>query len=104
LVSRVNSVGEKTAYALKVQSKYELVKEDQVKAVVDEKNIMSQLHHPFLIQLVATYQDSNFAYILLQLVQGGELYTTIHTATHDYLPETHARFYAACVVEGLGFM
>jgi hypothetical protein len=104
LVSRETSGGERKAYALKVQSKYELCKDGQAKAVVYEKNIMAKLHHPFLIGLVNTYQDESFVYILLDLVQGGELYSYIHTNHGNKLSEDDARFYAACIAEGLGFM
>ena len=104
LVSRTNSIGEQVAYALKVQSKYELIKEGQASAVICEKNIMAKLQHPFLIGLINSYHDETFVYILLQLIQGGELYSYIHTKTHDYLSESSARFYAACIGEGLGYM
>lgn len=101
LVSRKTSSGERMAYALKVQSKYELTRDGQAHAVVYEKNIMSKLHHPFLIGLVNTYQDEDFVYILLQLVQGGELYSYIHNKKHDFVSESIARFYASCIAEGL---
>ena len=104
LVSRKKSDGKRMAYALKIQSKYELVRDGQANAVVYEKNIMAQLHHPFLIGLVNTYQDDHFVYILLQLIQGGELYNYIHTAKSDSLPDKEAKFYAACIASGLGFM
>ena len=73
-------------------------------AVICEKNIMAKLQHPFLIGLINSYHDDTFVYILLQLIQGGELYSYIHSKTHDYLPEDSARFYAACIGEGLGYM
>ena len=38
------------------------------------KNIMAAMSSPFLISLVNTYQDDKFVYMLLGLVQGGELY------------------------------
>lgn len=104
LVSRKKSNGQRAAYALKIQSKYELVKDGQAQAVVDEKNIMANLKHPFLITLVNTYQDENFVYMLLQLIQGGELYNYIHTTTDDVLHDKDAKFYAACISQGLGFM
>jgi hypothetical protein len=104
LVSRVNKEGNRTPYALKVQSKYELVKDGQAKAVVYEKNVMVKLQHPFLLHLVCTYKDDQFVYMLLDLIQGGELYSYIHTKTRDGMPERDARFYGACVAEGLGFM
>lgn len=102
LVSRYTSIGQSKAYALKVQSKYELCSSHQAHAVVYEKEIMARLHHPFLIGLVQTYQDKDFVYILLDLVQGGELYSYIHTPSRDFLPEPDSRFYAACIAEGLG--
>lgn len=136
LVSRKSSLGEPKAYALKVQSKYELVEAGQARAVVYEKNIMAQLHRyvflsavdytaltgpqeltnnpfvrvlvvthsPFIIQLVTTYKDDQFVYMLMSLVQGGELYGLMHTSRRDGLPENRAQFYAAGVAEGLSYM
>ncbi|GAX28827.1 cGMP-dependent protein kinase 1 [Fistulifera solaris] len=103
LVSR-NSHGERVPYALKVQSKYELIQDGQAKAVVQEKNIMATLRHPFLIRLVNSYQDESFVYMVMELIQGGELYNVIHTDDHDSLPEDQARFYGAGISEGLVFM
>jgi len=72
--------------------------------VVREKNIMQQLHHPFLINLVQTYQDEQRVYMLLGLVQGGELFSLLHQATHDGIPEKDAKFYGAGIIEGLSYM
>jgi protein kinase X len=71
------SNGGRKAYALKIQSKYELVRNSQARWIVGtEKNIMAQLHHPFIINLVTTYADTQRVYMLLELVQGGELFST----------------------------
>ena len=83
LVSHLNSDGERYPYALKIQSKYELINSHQAKGVVQEKKIMDQLHHPFLTHLAATYQDKKFIYMLLGLVQGGELFSILHSTTRD---------------------
>lgn len=105
LVSRAgSSQSKRRAYALKVQVKYELCKDGQAKAVVNERNIMARLDHPFIIKLVRTYQDTDFVYMLLEIVQGGELYSYIHSKRHDGVPEGHAKFYAACIAEGLAYM
>ena len=56
LVSRTTSTGKQRVYALKIQSMYELVKNHQAKGVVHEKQIMSQLHHPFICSLVAAFK------------------------------------------------
>lgn len=104
LVSRQASSGERKAYALKVQAKFELVEAGQARAVVHEKNIMAALHSPFLIQLVTTYKDESFVYMLMGLVQGGELYALMHTSKRDGMSEKKAMFYLAGIAEGLGYM
>jgi len=104
LVSRSNRDGIKVPYALKVQSKYELIQNNQASGVVQEKDIMAQLKSPFIIRLVHTYQDSQRVYMLLGLVQGGELYSVLHKSTFDGVPEKSAKFYGAGILEGLSFM
>jgi hypothetical protein len=104
LVSHVSRNGTRHPYALKIQSKYELMQNHQAKGVVQEKNLMQQLNHPFLISLVQTYQDPSCVYMLLGLVQGGELFSLLHQTSYDGISEKDARFYAAGVIEGLSHM
>jgi len=91
-------------YALKQLSKRVLVDRRQVAGVIREKNILCSLDHPFWVNLVSTFRDDNSLYILLKLVQGGELYSVIHTDTHDGIPNDNARFYAACILESLSHL
>jgi hypothetical protein len=104
LVSHVGSDQQRRPYALKIQSKFELIKNHQAKGVVQEKNIMQQLHHPFLTNLVQTYQDVDFIYMLLGLVQGGELFSLLHQTSYDGISEKDTKFYAAGILEGLSHM
>jgi protein kinase A len=104
LTSKVAPDGTNRPYALKVQSKHELIQSKQVKGVIRERNIMSQLKSPFLIRLVQTYQDEQFIYMLLGLVQGGELYSVLHTDGCDGVKEGDAKFYSAGILEGLAYM
>jgi protein kinase A len=104
LVSHAGSDGQRRPYALKIQSKYELICNHQAKGVVQEKNIMQQLHHPFLTNLVQTYQDKQFIYMLVGLVQGGELFSLLHQTSYDGISEKDAKFYAAGILEGLSHM
>ena len=97
-----SSRSRKTPFALKIQSKHELVKNNQAHGTVQERNIMSQLQHPFIIRLFHTYQDSNLIYMLLRLIQGGELYRLIRKG--GPMKESQAKFYAAGIFEGLSYM
>mmetsp|Transcript_24681 Transcript_24681/g.68259 ORF Transcript_24681/g.68259 Transcript_24681/m.68259 type:complete len:789 (-) Transcript_24681:113-2479(-) len=104
LVSRKDSEGSERVYALKIQSKYELVKNHQAKGVVHEKMIMAELHHPFVANLVSSFKDDTFVYMLMDLVQGGELESIMHSETGDTLTDDQAKFYTAGIVEGLAYM
>jgi CRP-like cAMP-binding protein len=104
LVSRPASDGSRMAYALKIQSKYALVENDLADGLLEEKKILTQLQHPFIINLVTTYTDTQRVYMLLGLVQGGELRSILYNSEEDCIPEAEAKFYAACILEGLGYM
>lgn len=92
------------AYALKQLSKHEIIGHRQVKGVIREKNIMSSIDHPFLVNLVSSFQDDCCLYMLIGLVQGGELFSVIHTDTHNGIPNENSRFYAACILEALAHL
>merc|ERR1711933_350803 len=71
---------------------------------IREKNIMASLEHPFVVNLVSTFQDERALYMLIELVQGGELFSVIHTETRDGIPNANSRFYAACILESLSHL
>jgi protein kinase A len=93
-----------TPYALKLLSKREIIGHHQVEGVIREKNIMASLDHPFVVNLVSTFQDERNLYMLIELVQGGELFSVIHTETRDGIPNGNSRFYAACILESLAHL
>lgn len=104
LVSNKNNTSKnKEAFALKVQRKRELLDYNQVGGVIREKNIMASVDSPFIIKLVNVYQDDKCLYMLLRLVQGGELFSVLHNDRNDCVPERSAKFYAAGVFEGLSY-
>ena len=67
---------------------------------------MAALHHPFLANLVDSYQDEKCVYMLMGLVQGGELHAIIHDEKtgRNGVPEAEALFFAAGIHEGLSFL
>mmetsp|Transcript_38336 Transcript_38336/g.80666 ORF Transcript_38336/g.80666 Transcript_38336/m.80666 type:complete len:927 (+) Transcript_38336:361-3141(+) len=92
------------AYALKVQIKRELIDHHQAEGVCREREVMSKIDHPFVIKLVNTSQDHQSVFMLLNLVQGGELFNVMHNDERDCIPEKEVKFYAAGILEGLAYM
>eukprot|EP00588_Corethron_pennatum_P010859 CAMPEP_0194265600 /NCGR_PEP_ID=MMETSP0169-20130528/782_1 /TAXON_ID=218684 /ORGANISM="Corethron pennatum, Strain L29A3" /LENGTH=794 /DNA_ID=CAMNT_0039006095 /DNA_START=96 /DNA_END=2480 /DNA_ORIENTATION=+ len=91
-------------FALKMLSKHDIIGHKQVEGVIREKNILSSVNHPFVVNLVTTYQDDNSLLMLIEYVQGGELFSVIHTERRDGVPFEHARFYSACILESLAHL
>jgi len=97
---------EKTTYALKVQTKHDLVEEGQVESVIQERNIMSKVFHPFIVDFITSFQDEKFVYMVVHLIQGGELFSRVHDVENnaDGIPEHQAKFYALCIADALAYL
>jgi protein kinase A len=94
----------KETFALKVLSKHQLIKAQQHHSVIREREMLSLLQHPFILQLVSSYQDDAHLYLLLPLIHGGELFTLLHKqkSRGHGLDNAKAAFYSACVIEAIG--
>jgi hypothetical protein len=91
------------AYAMKVFSKFDLITEGAVESVLQERNIVRHVHHPFICALVASRQDENFLYMLQQYCAGGEMFSLLQRLGGK-LRESSARFYIACVADAIAFL
>lgn len=61
-------------YALKVLKKKYILEKDQKDHIMTEKTILSNVEHPFLVQLKASFQDKEKLYFVLEYCPGGELF------------------------------
>lgn len=96
-VKLVQDRASKEVFALKVMHKKEVVEFGQQANIMNEKNVMLQCHHPFVLNLFATYKDEHRLYLLLEYCNGGELFTVLHTARRDGVSPAAARFYCGCM-------
>lgn len=80
----------------------------QYSHVKDERLLLQNLAHPFVLKLFASFQDVNAVYFLLEAVGAGEMWSVIYESLSGYsegrLPIDHGRFYAANVIEALSYM
>merc|ERR1719430_2635739 len=49
-------------------AKHHLVRLEQVEHVINEKTILKQVQHSFLLELLWSYQDRSFLYLLFPYV------------------------------------
>ncbi|KAG7359243.1 serine/threonine protein kinase [Nitzschia inconspicua] len=92
------------AYALKIQYKRELIDYNQAEGVIREKRVMERMHHPFVMSIVNAQQDSTCLYMVMELIQGGELRSQMRDYKKPFLEEGPTKFYASCMLEGLSYM
>jgi protein kinase A len=64
-------------YAMKVLKKQQVVKMKQVEHTNDERSMLERVKHPFLVTLWGTFQDPKNLYMVMDFVEGGELFSLL---------------------------
>eukprot|EP01057_Protomagalhaensia_wolfi_P000305 Protomagalhaensia_wolfi_Nauph_80__304@NODE_116_length_3599_cov_9_966292_g89_i0_p2_GENE_NODE_116_length_3599_cov_9_966292_g89_i0NODE_116_length_3599_cov_9_966292_g89_i0_p2_ORF_typecomplete_len453_score69_61Pkinase/PF00069_25/2_4e74Pkinase_Tyr/PF07714_17/1_3e44Kinaselike/PF14531_6/3_4e16WaaY/PF06176_11/1_5e07Kdo/PF06293_14/7_3e07Pkinase_fungal/PF17667_1/2e06RIO1/PF01163_22/9e05APH/PF01636_23/0_0015YrbLPhoP_reg/PF10707_9/0_14ActFrag_cataly/PF09192_10/0_3_NODE_116_length_3599_cov_9_966292_g89_i01780 len=82
--------------ALKILKKSKIIQMKQVEHVKSEKAILQSISHPFIVNLCASFQDEKRLFMLMEYVNGGELFS--HLRREQRLPNEHAKFYASEIV------
>mmetsp|Transcript_21357 Transcript_21357/g.47277 ORF Transcript_21357/g.47277 Transcript_21357/m.47277 type:complete len:362 (-) Transcript_21357:268-1353(-) len=83
---------DRTPFALKIMKKSEVIRLKQVEHVKAETAILSQIEHPFVVNLLAAFQDSRRLFLVMEFVNGGELFSFLRK--EGRLSNTFSQFYA----------
>jgi len=76
-VHLVQSKHNQRYYAIKVLKKAQVVKMKQIEHTNDERKMLQRVKHPFLITLWGTFQDSKNLYMVMDFIEGGELFSLL---------------------------
>ncbi|KAI1168642.1 Pkinase-domain-containing protein [Nemania serpens] len=101
-VHLVQSKHNQRFYAVKVLKKAQVVKMKQVEHTNDERRMLGEVKHPFLITLWGTFQDTRNLYMVMDFVEGGELFSLLRKSGR--FPNPVAKFYAAEVTLALEYL
>lgn len=94
---------EDKVYAVKVISKQMIIKHNEKRHVMSERNVLLQnLRHPFLVAMHYSFRSRDNLYFVLDYVNGGEMF--FHLSRERTFAESRARFYAAEIVSALGYL
>ncbi len=88
--------------AMKVLRKTKIEMLHQIEHVKAERYILARVHHPFIVDLFATFQDGLNVYMLMSYVPGGELFTHLRRAQR-FTPDV-TRFYLSTIVLALRYL
>uniref|UniRef100_A0A667YL30 3-phosphoinositide-dependent protein kinase 1 n=1 Tax=Myripristis murdjan TaxID=586833 RepID=A0A667YL30_9TELE len=89
-------------YAIKILEKRHIMKENKAQYVKRERDLMSNLDHPFFVKLYFTFQDDEKLYFGLSYAKNGELLKYIRKI--GSFDETCTRFYSAEIVCALEYL
>ena len=109
-VLRKNSTTMKQKFALKTQIILDDSRGvDATDVILREIQIMKELNHPQVTDLVTTYQDETSIHMLMRVIPYGELWDRMHREDHQGnwssgLPDDHAKFYAISIADTLNFI
>eukprot|EP00992_Anisonema_acinus_P000085 TRINITY_DN10026_c0_g1_i1.p1 TRINITY_DN10026_c0_g1~~TRINITY_DN10026_c0_g1_i1.p1 ORF type:complete len:334 (+),score=62.82 TRINITY_DN10026_c0_g1_i1:83-1084(+) len=87
-------------YAVKCLKKQEILRMKQVEHILAEASILGSIRHPFIVNMMKTFQDEKRLYIVLEYVVGGEMFSHLRKA--GKFPNDVAKFY--CAEVALAFM
>jgi serine/threonine protein kinase len=88
--------------AIKTIHKARLVQANTVHTVVSERNILTRLHHPFIVSLRFAFQTPSKFYLGLEYAPGGELFH--HIERHGALSLADVRLYMAEICLALDYL
>jgi protein kinase A/protein kinase X len=95
-VVKLKGASDRSPFALKILKKSEVIRLKQVEHVKAEKDILTRIAHPFIVNILTGFQDEKRLCMLLEYVNGGELFS--HLRKEGRLPNEHAQFYAGEIV------
>jgi len=86
-------------YAMKVLNKKDIVERQEIQHTLSERNVLIQATSPFLVGLKFSFQTPEKLYLVLDYMNGGELF--YHLQNETAFSEERASFYTAELVLAL---
>jgi len=65
--------------------KVKVIDKNSIKSIKYERELLSKLHHPFLVNMYYSFQDYEYLYLIMDLLNGGDL--RYHISRHKKFTE-----------------
>ena len=83
-------------------SKAKIIDKKSVDSILGEKSLLSELHHPFIVNMVYSFQDHDYLYLVMDLLPGGNL--RYHLGVKKHFNEKQIKFLIGCIMIGLQYI
>ena len=89
-------------YALKQMSKVKIIDKKSIKSINSERELLSQLYSPFIVNMHYAFQDKEYLYLVMDLLSGGDL--RYHISIHKKFSEEQTRFFICGIILSLEYI
>ena len=83
-------------------SKAKIIDKKSVDSILGEKKLLSELHHPFIVNMIYSFQDHDYLYLVMDLLPGGNL--RYHLSIRNTFKENQIKFLIGCIMIGLKYI
>ena len=101
-VWKIQSKKTKTIYALKEMSKLKIIDKKSEKSINSEREFLSKLNHPFIVNMHYAFQDKQNLYLVMDILNGGDL--RYHISRYRKFSEEQTRFFIANIIYSLQYI
>ena len=101
-VWKIQSKKTKIVYALKEMSKLKIIDKKSEKSINTEREFLSKLSHPFIVNMHYAFQDKQNLYLVMDILNGGDL--RYHISRYRKFSEEQTRFFIANIIYSLQYI
>ena len=83
-------------------SKLKIIDKKSIKSINSERDLLSELFSPFIVNMYYAFQDKEFLYLVIDLLPGGDL--RYHISIHKKFSEEQTRFFICGIILALEYI
>ena len=83
-------------------SKLKVLDKKSEKSINSEREFLSKLHNPFIVNMHYAFQDAENLYLVMDLMPGGDL--RFHISRHKKFSEEQTRFFICGIIIALEYI
>ena len=89
-------------FALKEMSKPRIIDKKCESTILLERDLLSKMNHPFIVNMHFSFQDINSLYLVMDLITGNDL--RYHLSQEKQFSAEVSQFFLACTILGLEYI
>jgi protein kinase A len=79
-----------------------IITKKSIESVLNERELLAELKHPFLVNMVYAFQDRLNLYLVMDYMPGGDL--RFQLGRCDRFPENVVKFFVCCILLSLQYL